>query len=164
TSFEELPDLLPAGTTLALSRHPEMTPEQAAALLKGVIAGTGDRIKVSGDILDFVEFFEGDDDFPLEEKAWNKRLVNDPAAVPLLKEFREKLAAVPASGWTPASLESLFMSFIEEKQVKPAQLIHALRVASTGKGVGIGMFEALELLGPSRTLKRIDRVLNLLNV
>ncbi|MBO7725442.1 MAG: glutamate--tRNA ligase, partial [Thermoguttaceae bacterium] len=47
TSFEELPDLLPAGTTLALSRHPEMTPEQAAALLKGVIAGTGDRIKVS---------------------------------------------------------------------------------------------------------------------
>ena len=54
-------------------------------------------------------------------------------------------------------------SFIEEKQIKPAQLIHALRVAATGKGVGIGMFEALELLGPARTLTRIDRTLALLN-
>ena len=88
---------------------------------------------------------------------------SDPAAVGLLKEFRERLAAVSAAEYTHESLEALFMGFIEEKQIKPAQLIHALRVAATGKGVGIGMFEALELLGRERTLKRIDRVLALLN-
>ena len=163
TAFSELPDLFPAGTPLALAHHPEMTPESVAALLKGVIAGTGDRIKVSGDILDFIEFFEGDGDFQLDEKAWNKRLVGDPAAAGLLKEFRERLAAVSAAEYTHENLETLFMGFIEEKQIKPAQLIHALRVATTGKGVGIGMFEALELLGRERTLKRIDRVLALLN-
>ncbi len=163
TLFGELPDLFPAETAFVPVNHPEMTPGEAARLLKGLIAGTGDRIKVSGDILDFVEFFESDTQFPLEEKAWEKRLAGDPNAAPLLKEFREKLAAVPAPEFTPENLEALFMGFIGEKQIKPAQLIHALRVATTGKGTGIGMFEALELLGPTRTLKRIDRVLNLLN-
>jgi len=34
-----------------------------------------------------------------------------------------------------------------------------LRVATTGKGVGLGMFDALALLGRERCLKRIDRAL-----
>jgi glutamyl-tRNA synthetase len=38
-------------------------------------------------------------------------------------------------------------------------LIHALRVAVTGKAVGAGMFETLVLLGRDRCLNRIDRAL-----
>jgi glutamyl-tRNA synthetase len=40
-------------------------------------------------------------------------------------------------------------------------VIHALRVAVTGKGVGFGMFETLEILGRERCLARIDRALEL---
>ena len=43
--------------------------------------------------------------------------------------------------------------------IKIGDIIHALRVAVTGKGVGLGMFEALEILGKERCLTRIDRCL-----
>jgi glutamyl-tRNA synthetase len=161
-AFADLPDLFPIDTSFELSHHPEIPPEDVALLVKRLLAGAGDRIKVSGDILDFVEFFESDTAFPLEEKAWEKRLVQDENAAPLLKEYRDRLAALPTEMFTAANLEESFMAFIEENALKPAQVIHALRVATTGKGTGIGMFEALELLGPSRTITRIDRVLNLL--
>ncbi len=49
--------------------------------------------------------------------------------------------------------------FVEQQGVKIGQIIHALRVATTGKGVGLGMFDALGLLGRERCLKRIDRAL-----
>ena len=67
----------------------------------------------------------------------------------------EALAACPEENFTAPALEAHFAAFLEEKQIKPAQLIHALRVAVTGKGVGIGMFEALALLGKGRTHKRL---------
>ena len=40
-------------------------------------------------------------------------------------------------------------------------MIHALRVAVTGKAVGFGMFEILEILGRDSCLARIDRALRL---
>jgi glutamyl-tRNA synthetase len=58
-----------------------------------------------------------------------------------------------------AALEQLMQRFIEEKQIKVNQIIHALRVATTGKAVGLGMFETLEILGKERALRRIDRIL-----
>ena len=39
-------------------------------------------------------------------------------------------------------------------------MIHALRVAVTGKPVGFGMFEILEILGRERCLSRIDQALH----
>ena len=45
------------------------------------------------------------------------------------------------------------------EEIKIGQIIHALRVAVTGKGVGFGMFETLEVLGKDSCLKRIDRTL-----
>jgi glutamyl-tRNA synthetase len=52
--------------------------------------------------------------------------------------------------------------FIEERGVKLGQLIHAVRVAVTGKAVGFGLFEILEILGRERALARIDRALALI--
>ena len=43
--------------------------------------------------------------------------------------------------------------------IKIGQIIHAVRVAVTGKGVGFGLFEALEILGRAACLARIDRAL-----
>jgi glutamyl-tRNA synthetase len=40
--------------------------------------------------------------------------------------------------------------------VKIGQVIHALRVAVTGKAIGFGMFETLEILGREACLRRID--------
>ena len=51
--------------------------------------------------------------------------------------------------------------FVESEGVKIGQIIHALRVAVTGKAIGFGMFEILEILGRERSLARIDRALSL---
>jgi glutamyl-tRNA synthetase len=65
--------------------------------------------------------------------------------VQLLNEFRERLVA--HEPFEAESLEQLLHAFGEEKGVKIGQSIHALRVAVTGKSTGVGMFEALAILG-----------------
>ena len=126
-------------------------------LLKNVIRDAGDRIKVAGDILDFVDFFMADNAFPYDESARAKRITEPPEAIPLLSEFREELAK--QDDFSHGALEQLMQRFMESKQIKANQIIHALRVAVTGKSVGLGMFETLEILGKERVLRRIDRVL-----
>jgi len=131
---------------------------ETGSLVKKVIVAAGDRVKVAGDILDFDEFFTSDESFPYDEAAFEKRIKNDPAACELLKEFRELLKNQDA--FDAGSLDELLHAFMDQKQIKPAQIIHALRVATTGKSVGVGMFDILAILGKESVLKRIDRTLN----
>jgi glutamyl-tRNA synthetase len=42
---------------------------------------------------------------------------------------------------------------------KIADIVHPLRVALTGKSVGIGLFDTLEILGREHSLARIDRAI-----
>jgi glutamyl-tRNA synthetase len=49
-----------------------------------------------------------------------------------------------------------------ERGLKAGVLIHATRVAVTGRAVSPGLFEILALLGRDRTVERIDRAVNFL--
>ena len=123
--------------------------------LAKVIEHAGDRIKVAGDILDFVDFFMPDDAFPYDESAKAKRITDPPEAIPLLREFRDELAK--QDDFSHAALEQLMQQFLQSRNRKIADIIHALRVAVTGKSVGLGMFETLEILGKERALRRLER-------
>jgi glutamyl-tRNA synthetase len=125
--------------------------------LANVIRHAGDRVKVSGDILDFVDFFMPDDQLPYDEAAKAKRITEPPEAIPLLRAFRDELAK--QDDFSHTALEQLMQQFLGDRNRKIADFIHALRVAVTGKSVGLGMFETLEILGKERTLRRIDRVI-----
>src|SRR5690606_18339653 len=92
-----------------------------------------------------------------DEKAVEKRLRKPAEAAPLLTSFREQLAA--AETFDAASLETMLHGFVESQGITIGQIIHALRVAVTGKAVGFGMFETLAILGRERSLARIDRAL-----
>ena len=48
-------------------------------------------------------------------------------------------------------------SFVEDQGIKIGQIIHAVRVAVTGKAVGFGLFEGLAILGRDACVARIDR-------
>jgi glutamyl-tRNA synthetase len=126
-------------------------------LLENVIRAAGDRIKVAGDILDFVDFFMPDDSFPYDESARAKRITEPPDAIPLLQAFRDELAK--QEDFSHTALEQLMQQFLQSRNRKIADIIHALRVAVTGKSVGLGMFDTLEILGKERVLRRIDRTL-----
>ncbi|NOX53220.1 MAG: glutamate--tRNA ligase, partial [Planctomycetes bacterium] len=126
-----------------------------------LIQAMGDRLKVFSDILDYDEFFVEDDQLVYDEKAVEKRLRKPADALRLLGEFRERLATVEP--FDAPTLDRVLHEFVEAEGVKIGQVIHALRVAVTGKSVGIGMFECLELLGRQRCLRRIDRALALVS-
>jgi len=128
-------------------------------ILANVIRYAGDRIKVAGDILDFTDFFQPDDAFLYDEMAMKKRITDPPEAISLLREFRDELAT--HEEFTHVALEQLMQQFLLSRNRKIADIIHALRVAVTGKGVGLGMFETLEILGKERALRRIDRTLGM---
>lgn len=134
-------------------------PCDTAPTLTKILEAAGDRLKVAGDVLDYIDFYVSGDELAYDEKTLEKRLRKPPEARSLLEEFRAKLAGVES--FEPATLEKCLKDFVAEKEIKIGQIIHALRVATTGKAVGFGMFETLAILGPKRSLARIDRALTL---
>jgi glutamyl-tRNA synthetase len=129
------------------------------AYVSAIVQAAGDRIRVAGDILEFRDFFTVDEALAFDEKALAKRLVRPPEAQNLLRDFRNELAGT--TDFAADSLEQLLRDFVAARDIKIGQLIHALRVATTGKAVGFGMFEILEILGRDRSVARIDRALEL---
>jgi glutamyl-tRNA synthetase len=132
------------------------TPASADAVdkVRQIVEAAGDRIKVAGDILDYAFVFQADDQLAYDEKAFDKRIRKPPEAVPLLCKFRERL--VSAQALDAASAERLVQEFAQGEGVELGQIIHALRVAVTGKGVGFGLYETLAVLGEERTAARIE--------
>lgn len=154
---------LPTKTTLCLGFLQRAgwvgNPPTEATLeyLQEIIEAAGDRIQIAGDILEFDDFFRADDQLIYDEKAFGKRIANAPDAIRLLADLRKELAEVQA--FDPGTLEQTIKSFVEQKGIKIGQIIHALRVAVTGKAVGFGTFDTLAILGKDRCLRRIDQTL-----
>ncbi len=126
--------------------------------VRQILAAAGDRIKIAGDILEYADFFLADDRLRYDEKAFDKSL-RSPVAAELLARFRERLAA--AEPYDAASLEALMHAFVAEQKIKIADIIHPVRVAVTGKGVGFGLFDTLAILGKRQSLVRVDRALEI---
>ena len=131
------------------------------AYLKQIIEAADDRICMAGDILKFDTFFVADEDLEFEEKPFNKRLVKPEQAGFLLSESLKLFATV--DDWIAGALEKDLHQFCESHEVGIGDIIHALRVATTGKAAGFGMFDTLEVLGRQKTIARIERALDELN-
>ena len=131
-------------------------PADVRQTLVRILEAAGDRIKVAGDILSYSEFFVSDAAFPYDEKVFEKR-VRTSGAAERLRNLRAHLAAV--SSFDASTLDQLVHAFVESEGVPIGQIVHALRVAVTGKAVGFGLFDCLAILGRDRCLARIDRAL-----
>jgi glutamyl-tRNA synthetase len=136
----------------------DVYPCQVTAAIEPIVRAAGDRIKTAGDILDYADFFVPDDRLPYDQQAFDKRVRPDGAA-PLLARFKDLLAAVEPFDAGP--IETAMKQFVADEGIKLGQIIHAVRVAVTGKPVGFGLFETLEILGRQRCTKRIERALSL---
>lgn len=129
--------------------------DEEKTLVEKLIPAVGDRLVVFSDILKFDEFFTADSDLQFEEKAFKKRILKPEDAVPLLKKLREKLS--DCDDWNAEPLDQFAHQFVEDEGIGIGQIIHALRIAVTGKSAGIGMFDAMSLIGRESCLTRIDR-------
>jgi glutamyl-tRNA synthetase len=134
----------------------EPVPADLGPYVGRVIAAAGDRIKTTGDILMFREFFVADDALPIAGAEFDKAL-KAPGARELLRDFAARLRAVEP--FEAAALEAELKGFVAERGKKVGDLVHALRFAVTGRPVGLGLYDALEILGSARSLARIERAL-----
>jgi glutamyl-tRNA synthetase len=133
---------------------PAPPPAGIGPYIARVLAAAGDRIKTMGDILQFREFFVADDALPVTGPEFDKAL-KAPGAVALLRELAARLESV--SAFEPDVLEQEAKSFVTERGLKIGQLVHPLRFAVTGRSVGLGLYDALAILGRERSLARIRR-------
>ncbi|MFF4949016.1 glutamate--tRNA ligase [Streptomyces chattanoogensis] len=113
------------------------------------------RLTVLSDITANVDFLFRKE--PVEDEAsWTKAMKGDPVA--LLTTARAKLIE---ADWTagPEPLKAAVLAAGEEHGLKLGKAQAPVRVAVTGRTVGLPLFESLEILGKERTIARIDAAL-----
>jgi len=136
----------------------EPVAEADRAKLARIIEAAGDRVKVFGDIIAYADFFFLDQ-IEYDAKAFDKRL-RAPGVAELLERLRARLADVEP--FDVPTLETAMQEFLAAEGIELGAIVHAVRVAVTGKPVGPGLYDCLAILGRSTTLARIDRALALL--
>lgn len=129
------------------------------ARIQAILEAANERLSLAGDILEYKEFFQEDDQIEYDEKTFRKRLVNAETSRDLLKKLQQRLTAV--SDFTAPHLEIFVRGFVEGEQTGMGTIVHALRVALSGKAVGFGLFEIMAILGRDSCFARIDRALRL---
>jgi glutamyl-tRNA synthetase len=132
---------------------------ETIAKVKTVLEAANERISFAGDILDYAEFFQADDTLEYEEKAFRKRLVNAEAQRELLVKLRSVLPEV--KDFSAENLDQFLHNFVEQEGVGMGMIVHAIRVAITGKAVGFGLFDIMAIIGKDGCMNRIDRALQL---
>lgn len=137
---------------------PKELDKNISAYIERVVALEQERLKTLRDVTELADLFFVDK-IRFDEEAFKKILKQD--YVPdLLKELRVKLEAL--SSFNAPEIEKMMRKVAEEKGLKTSQVFHPLRVAVSGRMIGPGLFEMVEVLGKDRVLKRIDNALQLL--
>ncbi len=80
--------------------------------------------------------------------------------IPLFEDLTHRLSGL--SDWNKPALEETFQNFINETGMKMKQIAQPIRLALTGKTASPGLFEVMEVLGPKRTLNRLNKALNVI--
>ena len=111
------------------------------------------RVTVLSDITANVDFLFLDE--PVEDEAsWAKAMKEGSDA--LLVTARAKLVDAE---WNAEALKNAVLAAGEEHGLKLGKAQAPVRVAVTGRTIGLPLFESLEILGREKTLARIDAAL-----
>jgi glutamyl-tRNA synthetase len=122
-----------------------------------VVQAAGERLKVAGDILEYSHFFVANEHVRYDEAAFEQRLRTPPEAAGILRQAQAGLQTVEP--FNAATLEQWLQDFVQAEGIRHGQIIHALRVAVTGKTTGFGLFDSLAILGKPQCLARIGQAL-----
>ncbi|MDR7447882.1 MAG: glutamate--tRNA ligase [Armatimonadota bacterium] len=154
----------------ALADHPErvvdiclrvlqdagLVPRPASAADRAYVARVvevlGDRLKVGADVLAYGDFFFTDT-VRVDPQAAAQHLAR-PETRELLRTLADRVAA-QGDGWDRAKAEEAVRGLAAERGVSSRAIIHPARVALTGKTVGPGLFELMEVLGRERVVQRL---------
>jgi glutamyl-tRNA synthetase len=111
------------------------------------------RVAVLSEITAIVDFAFLDEP-DIDEASWNKAM-KEPAAT-ILAAALESYADAP---WTAEELKARTEAIGTEQGLKLGKTQAPIRVAVTGRTVGLPLFESLQVLGRERTLDRLRKAL-----
>jgi glutamyl-tRNA synthetase len=131
----------------------EPVSDDTKAFVTRLVTALGERVKLFSDVIAYDEYFVADEKLKYDEKAFDKRIRKPGNAVELLQAYRDELAT--AGTFTAAELDKQLHAFVESRGIAMGDIIHAIRVAVTGKPAGPGMFDCLELLSRDRCVARL---------
>ncbi len=124
-----------------------------------VIHAMQERVRTLPDFVDFASYFFVPPDFKeIDEKYKAKHWTAE--AKERLANLLPKLEALQT--WDHDSLELTVREFAEANGVGAGKLIHPIRLAVTGKGMGPGLFELLQVVGKAESIRRIHHALEFL--
>ncbi len=123
-------------------------------LLRKIIPLFKERIKTLSEFPPFSEYFFKDD-FPYEEKGIRKYFKSEEVFT-LLDSIKEELAKL--QNFNVDGIEQVIRGFAEKNDIKPSKIIHPIRVALTGKTIGPGLFELMEVLGKEKVIQRLSEI------
>jgi len=127
------------------------------AYVARVVAIMGERLRLPRDVLTYGDFFFTDE-VTYDPQAVRKQFHGDGTAT-LLGQIRDALGRVEP--FNLGGIERAIRDTAAALGVESKDVIHPLRVALTGKTVGPGLFELIEVLGKDRVLRRLDRAMEL---
>jgi len=114
------------------------------------------RIATMNDIFNNVDFLFLDA-APIDQAAWDKAF-KDPGAE-VLHGVYNRLSNLPAADWNHETLKQIVLEVGETNGLKLGKAQAPIRVATTGRAVGLPLFESLEVLGQQKTLTRLKAAL-----
>jgi len=97
------------------------------------------------------------EDVEFDEKAKNKFL--NEKHLPYLRDIKEGIESL--TEFTEETLEKLFHQVVERHQTKLRHVAQPVRVALTGSTASPGIFEVIEIIGREKTLRRLQRAIEI---
>jgi len=120
---------------------------------RGIAVAYKERTRTLEDFVGVYKIFFSDE-AEYDEKAVEKYL-KKPNSKDIINRCK---SAIEAGGkFDKVSIEEAYRKLADELKVKAAELIHPTRVAISGKTVGAGLFDMMELMGREKVLKRLAK-------
>ncbi|WAQ92438.1 hypothetical protein PtA15_16A346 [Puccinia triticina] len=137
-------------------------PEVSDAYVHRVLLAMKDRLHVFTDIKYLAEYFFTLPDLSSSEAREMRKNISDALYRRILESSRAILSELPddETGYTRAKVaQGLKQVQDTDPETSSKQVMVALRHAITGRKIGPGMAETIEVLGKRRTLERIEAAL-----
>jgi len=134
--------------------------DEKRAWIRQIIDIVAERLKVIPDFSVYAGFFFVDD-IRFDPKACKKGFKGE-AVGEILADTADALEAIRE--FSVENVEAACRTIIERREISARKLIYPVRVATTGKMVGPGLFELVSLLGQERAVGRIRRAVRMLEV